>query len=171
MRTTFLLHLCIFYCVWAGCWHKKCSLKKGVRRSQCEYKLEASRISRLLCCSLEQRGCPLDLSLAAYRWQWEVSLSSSSFLQVWWKWQTIQEHAVFGMKPTQQQCYTHFSPYQSWQDFYMGILWRKASYPITPSPSHSFLGEYLSTIVKKNFKKTCDILLWPNISSLHCSCY
>ena len=82
MRTIFLLYLCILYCIWARCWHKKCSLEKGVRQSQCECKLEASRISLLLCCSPEQHGCPLDLPLAAYRWQWEVSLSSSSFLQV-----------------------------------------------------------------------------------------
>lgn len=58
------------------------------------------------------------------------------------------------MKPT-QQCYTHFSPYQS---FYMGILWRKASYPITPSLSHPLPGEYLSTIVKNKNKKHYPML-------------
>lgn len=90
-----------------------------------------------------------DLSRAAYRWQWDVFLSSFSFLQVWWEWQIIQKQAVFGMKPTQQQCYRHSSPYQSWQDFYMGILWQKPSYPITPSLSQPLPREYLSTIGEK----------------------
>lgn len=83
-RNTFLFHLCIFHWAHNNCWHKKCGLKEGIRQSKRECTLETSGTSFPSCGFPELCGRPPDLPLAAYRWQWDVSLSGFSFLQVWW---------------------------------------------------------------------------------------
>lgn len=142
----FLFALCIFT---ASGWMlaQKCSWKR--RRSHVNTNWRPLVISPL-CCPRVTWLSLFDLPLAAYRWQWECFSSSLSFSLM-----EMTDHSrarCVWMKPTQQQCYAHFQSlsiltgflYDLYQDFISCI---------TPSPSHSFLGEHLSTIVK-NSKKT-----------------